>query len=299
MKCLLELKNDFDKEYEKRVWDKGQAKTVWDMGLYNRFVSGQTFKDNLPTLFSIARENLKKIARLSEDNSQLKRLESWLPYNVFRSEITRKTKKNLRIELKNELKEKRIFFYHGIPHTTVIYKNPVIQSFFEFSLFYSLTKKIELSAKKAKTAFIRASKVALHLPLENKNEEETQAFANFSDFIQGNELETGYFDSTNLPTRFTAGRKLEYQSAIKMAKDGMRFSRLANHFVEVIKKEWIKNKVAETKEDYLRGGFNQNHAENMANEHKKELIRAIKKNVREALRGQGFTVKSGKIQKNS
>lgn len=283
MKSLLELKKDFDKEQAKRVWDKGQAKRVWDMDLNNRFYSGQTFKDNLPTLFHLTRELKKKV------NSDSKLSDFFLIYAVFRSEATRNTKRNLRIELKNELKEKRIFFYFGIPFTTVIYKNPVIQSFFEFSLFYSWTKKIELSAEKAKTAFIKASKVALHLPLKK---EETQIFDDFLNFIQGN---SGHFDSTNLPT-FKTGRKLEYQAAIAMAKDGLRFSRITNHFIEVIKKEEIKNKVAESREEYLREGFTPNHAESLANQHKTELKEGIRKNVREALRGQGITVKNGKLQ---
>jgi uncharacterized protein YcgL (UPF0745 family) len=273
MKSLLELKDDFDKELAKRVWD---------MDLINRFCSGQTFKDNLPTLFRLTREFKKKV----NSDSKL----PVLIYAVFGSEATRNTKRNLRIELKNEPKEKRIFFYFGIPHTTVVYKNPVIQSFFEFSLFYSWTKKIELTAKKAKTAFIKASKVALHLPLEK--EEETQVFNNFLNFIQGN---TGYFDSTNLPTLKT-GRKLEYQLAVTMAKDGLSFSQIAMHFAKVIKKEEIKTKVDERVKEYLREEHTQKQAENLTIEYKKELVKAIVKNVREALREQGFTVRNGKIQ---
>lgn len=156
----------------------------------------------------------------------------------------RRTKRNLRYALKKQSKITKIDFTplgatisnngrvskgfetllnpnhlpYGTALTAQVYRNPIVQSFFEFSLYYSYTKHIKLSAIKAKRIFKKACAISLDQDIENT--EEAQIYREFLDFLYNSK---GFFDSTNLPTYKTGRPKKsinEVEEMIKLRKQG-------------------------------------------------------------------------------
>ena len=261
--------------------------------------SEQIFMDKFPTIYWAIRFELKDIKqRAKNGNHNLKFpnssfLDSYFLYSAEnRKGITetpksflKKTKRNLRKALENEFREKRIIFYLGQPHTILVYRNSIFQSFFEFSLFYSWVKKTEVSADKSKIIFIELSKVSLGV--EPQNTEHTQIFEDFLHFSQGNSI---YFDMKTFP-ELKQGRPEKYKETLEMHKKGYSFPEIVNHFYKIDEKDELEK----LKIEYADSEHSENIIENLMKKNKQSLHKVIDKAIRDKLHYKGYKVSNGKI----
>lgn len=250
--------------------------------------SAHSFMEKFPTSFWIMRLELKAIDKRMKDNDlKPKFVDSSLLRTVTKRENMKRTKRNLRRFLENEFREKRIFFYVGEPHTTNVYRNPIIQTFFEFSLFYSFVRKIELTANRAKRMFIELSKVSLGFP--SKTDEQTQIFDDFLQFSQGDSF---YFNSEILPD-FKVGRKGMYAKAVKMADEEFTLSDIAKQYVEDKEKKRLKD----MKDEYLKNGESEEEAKKSINKEKESLCKDYELKIRKALEYRDYRISNGRAIK--
>jgi hypothetical protein len=273
--------------------------------------------DKLPTFFSLTRRRYKEF-EASIDKSisiDLSKPNIWMsdfPFIFFKhNKIQREklkkgeklkhskatlTKRALRKALKNNAKERKVFIHerHAEPitfYSMTVYRNPVIQSFFEFSLFYSWTKNVELSAEKAKTVFLKAAKAPFDF--SGTNNDELKGLNDLLGFMYGTEISLKY---NEVPV-FEVGRKPLYQDAVTMAEEGLTYSQIETHYIKRIHKEELEAKTAQSMKHYLGLKHTQKQAENLTATRKKVWIKKIQKSIRESLRQKGYIVQNGRIRK--
>ncbi len=248
------MKNKFSKEQSDRL--------IQNLNEIRRYNSGQVFIDKLPTLFRAIRLEIKKIQPQEVNSKSHSDFgESNFLYAVLYSKTVNKTKKNLKKALneQREIKEKKITFYLGEPHATIVYRNPTIQTFFEFSLFYSWVKNRELSASKAKILFIKFCRSSLGMPLDK--EKVTHIFSDFLQFMQGN---TSYFDRTALPND-ERGRKQKNTTPtiLELIKKGRNNSQIASIMLD--------GKLSDLEKGFSSEGLSETHSKKFAEKEYKIL----------------------------
>ena len=105
---------------------------------------------------------------------------------LWENPLTEKTRENLERGLKNEPKITDVSYpTNSFLHSIEIYANPIIQCFFETSLYFSYVKNKEYTFKRAKTIFIKLCQVSLNLSLPNAKENEPENLDEFMKFISG------------------------------------------------------------------------------------------------------------------
>ncbi|MBX7172644.1 MAG: hypothetical protein K1X72_16870 [Pyrinomonadaceae bacterium] len=278
MNIIQELRN-VDERFKREV---GKLQTMFQMA--RRFREGcKGLAKNKTDIFS---SSFTEFQEFQEFQDSLEDWQQMFQFLIFKGDFEegkyklsflRKTKRNLRLSLKSYARTTRIdykplggfengiikkaldsenttnFISYGSATTCQIYKNPIIQAFFEFSLNYSYTKHIELSYTKARRIFLKACKTALNFELDKDTE--TQAFNNFLGFLYE---ESGFLDSSNLPL-YNAGRPSEPEEETKeileLAKENYSDTAIArkiNKGKQLDPSDFIKerNRIGKLRRDY-------------------------------------------------
>ncbi len=180
---------------------------------------GQDYKNYLKTLPSFSR--LGRIMRTTLtkylEKSRFTSSNLSLELGIFVDENVKQTKKSFRSAFRNS-PQKHILLSGSEVITTRVYKNTLIQSFFEFSLKYSYILRKPFSVKQLRTIFINFNKVAIGLPIQIKDKkiiEEIQYYQRFVDHI---DTGVGFIDLSNLPTGKDGrpkGNKTEHTKTIE------------------------------------------------------------------------------------
>jgi hypothetical protein len=235
-------------------------------------LESQKFLDGLPTFFRAARAMVRTIKRISNETNRPPNWKSFPVFATFESANQKQTKRNLRIALRHEAKEKKAFLFGKNFCTSTVYKNPIVQNFFEFSLFYSWVKNIKLPASKAKTIYIDVCQVSLGKDIKNKKK--TEIFNEFLLFIQG---DVGIFKPDNL-SDYKGGntQKPRTRKILELHDKGRNNSQIARQMTEGKLLEFTRTRISQ--------GFNENQARDLAKKDYEDELKAEMKRVATTIR---------------